>query len=65
MFGIEGGLVELYQGWTPVSSLSRDDRWTPEDIAARADELFGDRPRVYHPPASPFRQAAGLTSGGA
>ena len=65
VFGIQGGLVELYQGWTPVSSLSRDDRWTPEDIAARADELFGDRPRVYHPPASPFRQAAGLTSGGA
>jgi NAD(P)-dependent dehydrogenase (short-subunit alcohol dehydrogenase family) len=65
VFGIQGGLVELYQGWTPVSSLTRDDRWTPEDIAARADELFGDRPRVYRPPASPFRQAAGLTSGGA
>jgi NAD(P)-dependent dehydrogenase (short-subunit alcohol dehydrogenase family) len=65
VFGIQGGLVELYQGWTPVSSLTRDDRWTPEEISARADELFGDRPRVYRPPASPFRQAAGLTSGGA
>ncbi len=65
VFGIQGGLVELYQGWTPVSSLARDDRWTPEEIAARADELFGDRQRVYRSPASPFRQAAGLTSGGA
>ncbi|MDP9340779.1 MAG: SDR family oxidoreductase [Actinomycetota bacterium] len=65
VFGIQGGLVELYQGWTPVSSLTKDERWTPEEIAARADELFGERPRVYRPPASPFRQAAGLTGGGA
>jgi NAD(P)-dependent dehydrogenase (short-subunit alcohol dehydrogenase family) len=65
VFGVQGGLVELYRGWTPVSSLTREERWTPEDIAARADELFGERPRVYRPPASPFRQAAGLAGGGA
>lgn len=63
VFGIQGGLVELYQGWTPVSSLRKDERWTPEELAARADELFGDRPRRYSPPSSPFRQAAGIASG--
>src|SRR6266542_2892356 len=54
VFGIQGGLVELYRGWTPVSSLTKDRRWTPEEIAAQTGELFGDRPRVYAPPASPF-----------
>jgi hypothetical protein len=28
------------------------------------DELFGDRERVYRPPASPFRRAAGLGGSG-
>jgi NAD(P)-dependent dehydrogenase (short-subunit alcohol dehydrogenase family) len=65
VFGVAGGLVELYQGWTPVSSLSKEERWTPEELAARADELFGDRPREYSPPVSPFRQAAGIPRGGA
>ncbi len=65
VFGIQGGLIELYRGWTPVSSLTKDRRWTPEEIAAQTGELFGDRPRVYAPPASPFRQAAGIARGGA
>jgi NAD(P)-dependent dehydrogenase (short-subunit alcohol dehydrogenase family) len=65
VFGVAGGLVELYQGWTPVSSLTKDDRWTSEELAARMDELFGERPRVYAPPVSPFRQAAGIPRGGA
>jgi NAD(P)-dependent dehydrogenase (short-subunit alcohol dehydrogenase family) len=65
VFGIAGGLVELYQGWTPVSSLSKDERWTPEELAARADELFAGRPTAYAPPVSPFRQAAGIPRGGA
>ena len=65
VFGVAGGLVELYEGWTPVSSISKDERWTPDEIADRADELLGDRPRVYSPPVSPFRQAAGIPRGGA
>jgi NAD(P)-dependent dehydrogenase (short-subunit alcohol dehydrogenase family) len=60
VFGIQGGLVELYQGWHPVSSLHLDERWTASGLAGRMDELFGDRARVYRPPASPFRRAAGL-----
>src|SRR5437763_796892 len=65
VFGIQGGLVELYQGWHPVAALSKDERWTPEEIAARAEELFPEQPKHYAPPQSPFRQAAGLTRGGA
>ena len=65
VFGIAGGLVELYQGWAPVSSIAKDERWTPDEIAAQIDELFADRPRVYSPPVSPFRQAAGIPRGGA
>ncbi|TML15684.1 MAG: SDR family oxidoreductase [Actinobacteria bacterium] len=65
VFGIQGGLVELYQGWHPVAALSKDKRWTPEEIAKRVDELFAEQPRQYQPPQSPFRQAAGLARGGA
>jgi NAD(P)-dependent dehydrogenase (short-subunit alcohol dehydrogenase family) len=65
VFGIQGGLVELYQGWASVNALTKDERWTPEELAERAGELFGDRARVYAPPSSPFRQAAGIGRGGA
>src|SRR4029079_1178911 len=33
VFGIQGGLVELYQGWHPVSELHQDSRWTASDLA--------------------------------
>ena len=65
VFGIQGGLIELYQGWHPVAALTKDDRWTPQEIADRAAELFAEQPRQYRPPQSPFRQAAGLARGGA
>ena len=65
VLGVAGGLIELYQGWTPVSSLAQEQRWSPEELAARVDELFGERARVYAPPVSPFRQAAGIPRGGA
>jgi len=64
VLGIQGGLVELYQGWHPVSSLQKDERWTASELTGRMDELFGDRARVYRPPASPFRRAAGLGGSG-
>jgi NAD(P)-dependent dehydrogenase (short-subunit alcohol dehydrogenase family) len=64
VFGVQGGLIQLYQGWTAISAVSKDARWTPGELAQRMDELFGDRPRVYAPPASPFREAAGIAGGG-
>jgi hypothetical protein len=42
--GIVGGLVELYEGWHVVASRERPGRWTPEELAEAAPELFGDRP---------------------
>ncbi|HXY71388.1 MAG TPA: SDR family oxidoreductase [Actinomycetota bacterium] len=60
VFGVTGGLVQLYQGWTPVAQLEKDERWEPSELADRADELFGGRPRVYSPDRSPLRDAAGL-----
>jgi NAD(P)-dependent dehydrogenase (short-subunit alcohol dehydrogenase family) len=44
VFGITGGLVELYEGWHVVASQELPRRWTPEELAAAAPGLFGDRP---------------------
>ena len=60
VFGIQGGLVELYHGWHPVAALTKNDRWTPQELADRFDELFEEQPKQYRPPHSPFRAAAGL-----
>ena len=60
VFSIAGGLVQLYQGWTAVGELSKDERWSPAELAERIDELFGDRPKVYSPVRSEFRRAAGI-----
>jgi NAD(P)-dependent dehydrogenase (short-subunit alcohol dehydrogenase family) len=61
VFGITGGFVQLYQGWTPVAELEKDGRWEPAELADRAGELFGDRPTGYQPEASPLRRITGLT----
>lgn len=60
VFGVTGGLVQLYQGWTPVSEIEKGERWEPSEIAARADDLFAGRPRMYSPERTPLREAAGL-----
>ena len=60
VFGVTGGLVQLYQGWTPVAQLEKGDRWEPAELAERSEELFGGRPSVYSPDRSPLRDAAGL-----
>ena len=62
VFGITGGLLELYQGWTPVAELEKDERWRPAEIADRVEELFEGRERAYEPPRSPLRRITGLGS---
>ena len=42
--GITGGLAELYEGWHVVASQELPRRWTPEELAGAAPQLFGDRP---------------------
>ncbi len=60
VFYVQGGLVQLYQGWTPVAQIDRGARWTPEEVAGRIGELFEGRPTRYSPARSPLRQAAGI-----
>jgi len=62
-FYVQGGLVQLYQGWTTVSAIQKDERWTPSDLAARIGTLFGDRPRAYAPSRSALRMTAGIDLG--
>jgi NAD(P)-dependent dehydrogenase (short-subunit alcohol dehydrogenase family) len=40
-----GGRIHLFEGWTMVSEIEQGERWTVDAVAARADELFGERPR--------------------
>jgi NAD(P)-dependent dehydrogenase (short-subunit alcohol dehydrogenase family) len=63
VFGITGGLVQLYQGWTPVAELDRGGRWEVAELASRLDELFGDRPTAYQPDRSPLRRITGVGGG--
>jgi NAD(P)-dependent dehydrogenase (short-subunit alcohol dehydrogenase family) len=60
VFYVQGGLVQLYQGWTPIAEIQKDERWTPAELAGRVDELFAGRPTVYSPLRSPLRQATGI-----
>lgn len=60
VFGITGGLVQLYRGWTPVAEEDVERRWTPAELADRVPSLFGDRPSAYAPGSSPLRRITGL-----
>jgi NAD(P)-dependent dehydrogenase (short-subunit alcohol dehydrogenase family) len=60
VFGVTGGLIQLYQGWTPVGELRKDARWEPSELASRMAELFDRRTMAYSPERSPLRQLQGL-----
>ena len=59
-FGATGGVVQLYQGWTPVGQIDKDGRWDPAELADRMGELFDGRPTVYEPARSMLRAIAGI-----
>jgi NAD(P)-dependent dehydrogenase (short-subunit alcohol dehydrogenase family) len=66
VLGITGGLVELYEGWHVVARQERPGRWTPEELAAAAPALFGDRPtRAPWRPSSLRRIIESARGGGA
>jgi NAD(P)-dependent dehydrogenase (short-subunit alcohol dehydrogenase family) len=44
VFGINGGTVELLQGWTSAATIDIGRRWTVDELTDRLDQLFGDRP---------------------
>jgi NAD(P)-dependent dehydrogenase (short-subunit alcohol dehydrogenase family) len=60
VFGVTGGLIQLYQGWTPVAEVDRGDRWEVTELGGRVSELFGDRPTAYQPDRSPLRRITGV-----
>jgi len=60
VFYVQGGLVQLYQGWTPVAEIQKDGRWTLSELAGSVEVLFEGRPSAYSPLRSPLRQVAGL-----
>ena len=60
VFYVQGGLVQLYQGWTPVAQIEKDARWTPAELAERTPDLFAERPSAYSPERSPLRHVAGI-----
>jgi NAD(P)-dependent dehydrogenase (short-subunit alcohol dehydrogenase family) len=42
VFVVFGTKIHLMQGWTKVNTLDRvEGRWTPEELIARKDEIFG------------------------
>jgi NAD(P)-dependent dehydrogenase (short-subunit alcohol dehydrogenase family) len=62
IFGVTGGLIQLYQGWAPVAEIRKEARWAPAEISVRMAELFGERPTRYSPERSPLRQMTGISS---
>jgi NAD(P)-dependent dehydrogenase (short-subunit alcohol dehydrogenase family) len=61
VFGITGGFLQLYRGWTPVAEEDRGRRWTVGELAETVPGLFGDRPTEYAPEASPLRRITGIS----
>jgi NAD(P)-dependent dehydrogenase (short-subunit alcohol dehydrogenase family) len=43
VFFVFGGRVDVLREWSSAGTLERDDRWTVDDLEARAGELFRDR----------------------
>jgi NAD(P)-dependent dehydrogenase (short-subunit alcohol dehydrogenase family) len=64
VFGIQGGLVQLYRGWTPVAESDKGARWEPAELADVVSGLFEGAPTVYSPTRSPLRRLAGIDSSG-
>ena len=60
VFGATGGVVQLYQGWTPVALIEKGERWEPAELVDRVPELFDGRSTVYEPPQSVLRRIAGI-----
>ncbi|MDQ3991336.1 MAG: SDR family oxidoreductase, partial [Actinomycetota bacterium] len=60
VFGVQGGLVQLYQGWTPVAEIDKGRRWGLDELAGRVDDLFRDRDRTFTPVPSPLRRLTGV-----
>jgi NAD(P)-dependent dehydrogenase (short-subunit alcohol dehydrogenase family) len=52
VFIVIGGDVHLVKGFDVVSKVQAEGRWTPEGLAARAGDLFGERDRGLGTPGN-------------
>ena len=52
VFIVIGGDVHLVQGFEVVSTVQTEGRWTPDGLAARSGDLFGDRERGLGTPGN-------------
>jgi hypothetical protein len=43
VFVVFGGRLHLMEGWTMVGEIEQGEQWSVEAIAARRNELFGER----------------------
>ncbi|WP_065289758.1 SDR family oxidoreductase, partial [Mycolicibacter kumamotonensis] len=59
VFGVFGGVVQRYDGWTPADVLQRSEAgpWDVEELLARSDELFATAGSSF---TSPMAQVAEL-----
>ncbi len=48
-FVVFGGSVWVMKGWGPAGSITRDSRWTPEELAASKATLFATHPSGLPP----------------
>jgi NAD(P)-dependent dehydrogenase (short-subunit alcohol dehydrogenase family) len=46
VFVVIGGDIWVLQGWTIAGQLHKDGPWTPEELAAKKEELFADHDRT-------------------
>ncbi|MBI4363026.1 MAG: SDR family oxidoreductase [Euryarchaeota archaeon] len=44
VFNVRGGVIDLYQSWTPVKTIEKKGRWTVDELTLRVGELMEARP---------------------
>jgi NAD(P)-dependent dehydrogenase (short-subunit alcohol dehydrogenase family) len=50
VFRVQGGLIQVFQGWRTISHIDTEGEWTVAEIAARRDELFARSDPGIPPP---------------
>jgi NAD(P)-dependent dehydrogenase (short-subunit alcohol dehydrogenase family) len=54
VFGIQGGVLELYEGWRSADRVEHAGRWTADELAAAMPQLFASHSMAYQPKFSAF-----------
>ena len=49
VFGIQGGVLELFEGWRSASRIVGEQRWTASKLAGAMPLLFAGRRKAYKP----------------